>query len=93
MNFLLDWSLSSISHLHLAPGHMMYIYIYSCPSSISNPHPSPISLTPLCTLWHANILIFCTPWHFNPCFRLKTLTPNGLNTDLHEYGRCFYKLP
>ena len=25
--------------------------------------------------------------------RLKTLTPKGLNTDLHEYGRCFYKLP
>ena len=38
------------------------------PSSISNPHPSPISLTLPCTLWHANILIFCTPWHFNPCF-------------------------
>ena len=38
------------------------------PSLISNPHPSPISHTLPCTLWHANILIFCTPWHFNPRF-------------------------
>ena len=25
--------------------------------------------------------------------RLNSLTPHGLNTDLNEFGRCFYKLP
>ena len=58
------------------------------PSSNSNPHPFPISLTLPCTLWHTNILIFCTPWRFNPCFA-HSLDANLVLTQL---SHCFLLL-